>query len=92
MPPREREHHHRASRIYVPCDRISVRPSTWQALVKALGQSSDAEVLVRAAIDAETYAASLRRSRYCPICGGFAPWTPRIPEVRARCRRDASEM
>ena len=37
-------------------------------------------------VSATAYVAAMRSARFCPVCGGFAPWTPRISEiVRYEC-------
>ena len=41
----------------------------------------DPEVVVRRRVKRAEYAHYMRRSRYCPICGGFSQWTPRLAEA-----------
>ena len=47
---------------------------------------NDTELLVRWRLPHDRYRAGLHRSRFCPICGGFSQWTPRLAEVlHAEC-------
>ena len=47
---------------------------------------TDASSLVRRQLNATDYATGIARSRFCPICGGYAPFTPRLAEaLHAEC-------
>ena len=50
-------------------------------LVKALSTDPDPEVLVRRQINASEFKRGMLRARFCPICGGFSQWTPRLAEA-----------
>ena len=50
-------------------------------LLKHWGNTTHADVHVLARTDPASYARDMRRARYCPIMGGFAPWTPRLVEA-----------
>ena len=50
-------------------------------LVAAFQKNRDPAVLIRDNVTASTYQRAMRSARFCPICGGFAPWTPRLSEI-----------
>ena len=41
----------------------------------------DAEVVVRRRVQKSEYQQHIRQARFCPICGGFSQWTPRLAEA-----------
>ena len=42
--------------------------------------ASDNASLVRSTLLWTEYVAGIRAAKFCPICGGYAPWTPRLAE------------
>ena len=42
---------------------------------------ADAEVVVRRRVKKPEYADHMWRAKFCPICGGFSQWTPRLAEA-----------
>ena len=47
---------------------------------------SDPRSLVRPALNVSDYVEGMRHSRYCVLCGGYAPYTPRLTEaLHAEC-------
>ena len=54
---------------------------TRMALVKQYRDDPDQDVFVRKRVSAVDYVRSIKHSRYCPICGGFSQWTPRLTEA-----------
>ena len=50
-------------------------------LVQQLGEDPDPQVFVRRAVPAEEYPARMMSARFCPVCGGFSQWTPRLIEA-----------
>ena len=51
------------------------------ALVKAYQDDPDPAVLVRRAVAPDVYRAKMLQARFCPVCGGFSQWTPRLAET-----------
>ena len=48
--------------------------------------SADSSSLVRPALNRTAYAQGMLNARFCPICGGYAPFTPRLVEaLSAEC-------
>lgn len=43
--------------------------------------SDDQDSLVRAQLNASDYVRGMKDAKFCPICGGFAPFTPRLAEA-----------
>ena len=41
----------------------------------------DTEVLVRQAVPPEEYVQRILTAKFCPVCGGFSQWTPRLAEA-----------
>ena len=54
---------------------------TRMRLVKLFSNDSDPAVLVRRSVPPADYAGHMLRSRFCPVCGGFSQWTPRLAEA-----------
>ena len=50
-------------------------------LLSTFYNRSDADVLVVPSMPADEYRRTVQRARFCPIMGGFAPWSPRLVEV-----------
>jgi hypothetical protein len=50
-------------------------------LVDAFAGDPDPSVLVVRSLNRSEYYRAMEVARFCPICGGFAPWTPRISEL-----------
>ena len=42
---------------------------------------ADASVVVRRRVNKAEYVQRMQQARYCPICGGFSQWTPRLAEA-----------
>ncbi|EOD15787.1 hypothetical protein EMIHUDRAFT_119255 [Emiliania huxleyi CCMP1516] len=51
------------------------------ALVKTYRNDSDPRVLVRSSVPSREYAANMLDARFCPVCGGYSQWTPRLAEA-----------
>lgn len=43
--------------------------------------SADTEVVVRRRVTRLEYQQHMVQARYCPVCGGFSQWTPRLAEA-----------
>ncbi len=43
--------------------------------------ADDPESLVRAQLNASEYVRAMREAKFCVVCGGFAPFTPRLAEA-----------
>ena len=54
---------------------------TRMKLVQQLGEDPDPQVFVRRAVPAAEYPARMMSARFCPVCGGFSQWTPRLIEA-----------
>lgn len=54
---------------------------TRMKLVQQLGEDPDPEIFVRRAVPAAEYPARMMSARFCPVCGGFSQWTPRLIEA-----------
>jgi len=52
-----------------------------KALLAGLSYSPSPRVLVRESLPADQYLEAMQTARYCPVCGGYAPWTPRVSEL-----------
>ena len=52
-----------------------------QALLNHWEGGRDALIQVHGRISAKEYKSLISRARFCPIMGGFAPWTPRLTEA-----------
>ena len=42
---------------------------------------NDEEMLVRRSVKQPEYKRNMLRARFCPICGGYSQWTPRLAEA-----------
>jgi len=42
---------------------------------------SDTELVVRRKVTKHEYKVNMMRAKFCPICGGFSQWTPRLAEA-----------
>ena len=42
---------------------------------------NDAEVYVRRKVEPDEYVRRMLSARFCPVCGGFSQWTPRLAEA-----------
>ena len=42
---------------------------------------NDSDVIVRRSIPKYDYNTNMSRTKYCPVCGGFSQWTPRLMEA-----------
>jgi hypothetical protein len=56
-------------------------PLSTSRLVNLLSKDADPAVLVRRSVPPADYPGRMLSARFCPICGGFSQWTPRLAEV-----------
>ena len=54
---------------------------TRMALVMAFKDDPDADVVVKRQVDPVEYKQRMLQARFCPVCGGFSQWTPRLAEA-----------
>lgn len=54
---------------------------TRMKLVNHFANDPDPELLVRREIASSQYPHHMMSARFCPVCGGFSQWTPRLAEA-----------
>ena len=53
----------------------------------------DSEVLVRQSVPPTEYVSRILTAKFCPVCGGFSQWTPRLAEaLYYECARHSLPM
>ena len=50
-------------------------------LLATFYKRGESDILVVPSMPRDEYRAAVQRARFCPIMGGFAPWTPRLVEL-----------
>ena len=50
-------------------------------LVNYFRRRPDPEVLAVQKISPSNYSVHMQAARFCPVCGGYAQWTPRLTEA-----------
>ena len=72
-----------------PRSRLLVRVVAVASQLVKLYQN-DPEVLVRRSVEPEEYVDRILQAKFCPVCGGFSQWTPRLAEaLYYECARPA---
>ena len=61
--------------------KVEAFPLSTSRLVNLLSKDADPAVLVRRSVPPADYPGRMLSARFCPICGGFSQWTPRLAEV-----------
>lgn len=59
----------------------NLSPCRQQLVATFARDMRDPTVLIVRNLSQSRYVHANQRARFCPVCGGFAPWTPRIAEI-----------